>query len=101
MKRVMVRYTLKPGRTEENERYIKAVFAQLNETRPAGLGYASFKQPDGLSFVHIAALDGDENPLAALDAFKAFVKDIRDRCDEPPVAVDLTEIGDYELFKQR
>ena len=100
MKRMMVRYKVKPDRAAENERYITAVFAQLRERQPAGFRYASFKLDDGVSFVHIVsheAADG-ANPLAELPAFKAFVADIRDRCAEAPVAVDLTEVGAYRMF---
>ena len=98
MKRVMVRYRVKPDRIEENERYIRAVFAALQEDAPDGVRYASFKQDDGASFVHIASIEADQNPLQDLPAFKAFTADIRDRCDEPPVAVELSEIGSYKVF---
>jgi hypothetical protein len=100
MRRVMVKYKVKPDRAAENERYIQAVFAQLERDRPAGLRYASFKLDDGLGFVHIASIeaaDGD-NPLLALDAFKEFAAQIKDRCDEPPVTTTLNEIGSYRFF---
>lgn len=35
--------------------------------------------------------------LNGLAAFQAFVTDIESRCDEPPVATELTRIGSYEL----
>ena len=98
MKRVMVRYRVKPDQVEENEQYIRAVFAELERQSPGGIRYASFKQDDGASFVHFASIEGDGNPLQELDAFKAFTADIRDRCDEPPVAVELSEIGSYRLL---
>ena len=98
MKRVMVRYKIKPDRVGENEQLIRAVFAELERTSPEGIRYASFRQEDGVSFVHIVSIEADQNPLAELPAFKAFTADIRDRCDEPPVAVELSEIGSYNLF---
>lgn len=98
MKRVMVRYRIKPDRVAENEAFVRAVFAELESTSPEGLRYASFKQEDGVSFVHIVSIEADGNPLTELPAFKAFTADIRERCDEPPVAVELTEIGSYNLF---
>lgn len=100
MRRVMVRYKVKPDRAAENERYIQAVFAQLERDRPAGLRYASFKLDDGLGFVHIASVETADgtNPLAALDAFKAFTAQIKDRCEEPPVTTTLNEIGAYRFF---
>jgi quinol monooxygenase YgiN len=100
MKRVMVRYKVKAGRVAENERYIKNVFEQLQRERPTGLRYASFKLGDGVSFVHIVsheAADGTD-PLRELPAFKAFTAEIKDRCEDPPVAAELTEVGTYGFF---
>ena len=98
MRRVMVRYKVKPDRVEENERYIRAVFDELKAGAPDGVRYASFKLDDGASFMHFASLEGDGNPLQELSAFKAFTADIGARCDEPPVVVDLSEIGSYRLL---
>ena len=98
MKTVMVRYKIKAGRAAENERFIARVFEQLQRERPAGLRYASFKLPDGVSFVHIAAHEGGGNPLVELAAFKAFTAEIRDRCEEPPVSVELNAVGSYQFF---
>ena len=100
MKRVLVRYTVKADRSEENENYIRKVFDDLLETRPGGLRYASFKLEDGVSFVHLASIETDDgsNPLSQSAAFKAFQERIKERCEKPPVAVDLHEIGSYNLF---
>ena len=98
MKRVMVRYKVKPGRADENESYIRAVFEQLEETAPAALQYASFRLDDGVSFVHFACIEGEENPLSQSSAFQAFTSEIKDRCEEPPVAVTLNEIGSYNFL---
>lgn len=98
MKRVMVRYRVKADRSAENERYIARVFEQLRREQPAGLRYASFKLNDGVSFVHIAQTEDGRNALAELPAFKAFTAQIKERCEEPPVAVELEEIGSYRFF---
>ena len=100
MKRVLVRYKVKADRAAENESYIKKVFEELRADSPDGLRYASFKLDDGVSFVHIASIetDGGTNPLGEAAAFKAFQENIRDRCQEPPAAVALHEIGSYRLF---
>jgi hypothetical protein len=97
---MMIRYKVKADRAAENERYIAAVFEQLHETRPSGLRYASFKLDDGVSFVHIVSHEAEDarNPLTELAAFKDFSADIKERCTEPPVAVNLNEIGAYRLF---
>ena len=100
MRTTMVRYKVKADRASENERYIAAVFKQLARDRPAGLRYASFKLNDGVSFVHIVSLEAadDTNPLRESAAFEAFTAHIQDRCEEPPVAVDLNEVGAYGFF---
>jgi SnoaL-like polyketide cyclase len=100
MKRVMVRYKTKPDRAGENQQYIEKVFQELRENGPEGLRYASFKLSDGVTFVHVASIetaDGN-NPLAQSAAFRSFQAGIKDRCEEQPVATDLTEIGSYRLF---
>ena len=100
MKRMMIRYKVKADRALENERYIAEVFEQLKRENPSGLRYAAFKLDDGVSFVHIVSLEAADgsHPLNNLSAFKAFTAEIQDRCEEPPVAVDLNEIGSYALF---
>lgn len=97
MKTVMVRYKLKPPSVAENEALIKQVFVQLAQGKPDGMRYQVFKQPDGVSFVHISTFDNaDGNPLTKLDAFKAFTAGIKDRCEEQPVTVELQQVGRYD-----
>jgi hypothetical protein len=100
MKRVMVRYKTKPDRARENEQYIEKVFQELQQSSPDGLRYATFKLSDGVSFVHIASIETADghNPLAQSAAFKSFQAGIKDRCEEEPVATELTEIGSYRFF---
>lgn len=97
MKKVMVPYKVKPNRVAENEALVKAVYEQLHKEKPKGLRYATFKLADGVSFVHLAVIEG-ENPLAQLSAFKAFQAEIKERCDEPPAPVDVTEVGSYGFW---
>jgi hypothetical protein len=100
MKRVMVRYKVKADKAEENKQLIRAVFEELKAKQPAGIRYTSFILPDGLSFVHIASVETADgsNPLGMTDAFKIFQKEIKERCEEPPISVELTEIDSYKLF---
>lgn len=100
MRRIMVRYKVKPDQAGENEAYVKKVFEQLKREQPSGLRYASFKLPDGVSFVHLVSLETPDgsNPLGELQAFKDFTAKIKDRCDEPPVAAELAEVGVYRVF---
>jgi hypothetical protein len=92
---VIVRYTTRPDRADENERLIREVFAELAVSRPPGLDYAAFRLEDGVSFVHLATIEGDQNPLTSLPAFRAFVSGIGDRCVEPPVSTGGSQVGGY------
>ena len=99
----MVRYTLKADRVAENERLAVAVYDALKQVRPPGLRYATFRLEDGVSFIHIVSheeADGS-NALTSLPAFKAFSAGVKERCVDPPVRVDLTEIGSYGFFENR
>ena len=94
----MIRYKVQPERADENETLVKAVYAQLGRERPEGLHYATFKLPDGVSFMHIVfETDQPGRILNEVAAFKAFVGDIGSRCDEPPVATELTLVGSYGI----
>jgi hypothetical protein len=97
MKRVVVRYKVKADRLEEHEALVRNVFAELATARPAGLAYHALKLEDGVSFIHVATVstaDG-QNPLSSLPAFKAFVANIADRCEEKPVNSPAIAIGAY------
>jgi hypothetical protein len=91
----MVRYRVKSERVSEHEALVRAVFQELAETAPSGIRYAAFKQPDGVSFVHVAFVEAAENPLQAVRAFSAFTAGIKERCDELPQTVELTAVGTY------
>jgi len=94
----VIRYRTKPDRAEENEWLIREVFAELAEQRPEGLHYAAFRLDDGVSFLHVAVVDGDVNPLNASAAFAAFGAGIADRCAEGPMPADATAVGSYRLL---
>ena len=67
----VIRYTTKPECADENERLIREVFAELADHDPEGLHYVAFRLADQVSFVHVAVLDGDKNPLADSPAFRS------------------------------
>ena len=91
----VIRYTTKPERTEENERLIRNVFAELARQNPEGLRYTAFRLDDGVSFLHVATFDGDANPLTATAAFGEFQSGVQDRCTVGPAPADATIIGSY------
>jgi hypothetical protein len=98
MPQVMVTYKVQPDRVAENEDLVRAVYEELAAGTPDGLQYATFKLPDGVTFVHVAQHDQD-NPLRSVGAFQRFQEGIRDRCDEPPVVAELEEVGSYRFFE--
>ena len=91
----VVRYTTRPDAADENEQLIKAVFTQLAEQQPKGLRYVAIRLDDGVSFVHVAVLEQDHNPLAALPAFGEFVSAISERCADGPAPASGTVVGAY------
>jgi hypothetical protein len=95
----MVRYRVKPDQVERNEELVRGVYDELHRTGPPGLRYATFRMDDGVSFVHVASVEIDgANPLQSVEAFARFQEGIAERCDEPPVAVELAEVGSYRFF---
>ena len=93
----VIRYTTKPEHADENERLIRNVFAELSNESPEGLRYAAFRLDDGVSFLHVAVVEG-ENPLSTSDAFGAFQSGISDRCAQGPSPTDATIVGSYRVF---
>ncbi|MEO6472571.1 MAG: hypothetical protein ABIR57_11475 [Aeromicrobium sp.] len=94
-KTVVIRYETKPEAADENQRLVEQVFAELKTTSPDGLRYATFRLEDGVSFVHVATIDGPDNPLANVAAFAEFQREIGDRLIGPPTAMDAKMIGNY------
>jgi hypothetical protein len=96
---VVVRYRPKADRADENKKMVEAVFAELAEADPGGVRYATFRLADG-TFIHIADVEADPNPLGSIAAFAEFQTDIADRCEEGegpnPQAAVL--VGNYRLL---
>ena len=97
MRRVIVRYRVKPDQAERNGELVRAVYEELHRADPPGFRYATFRLEDGVSFVHIAEQEGEANPLSKLDAFEEFQRDIEARCEEPPVVMKAEEVGSFRL----
>jgi hypothetical protein len=98
MPQVMVRYRVHPDRVAENEQLVRDVYDELVVSKPDGLRYATFKLPDGVTFVHLARHD-EPNPLSSSAAFQRFQEEIAARCDEPPTVTQLDEVGSYRFFE--
>lgn len=92
---LIIRYQTRPDAADENARLVKAVFDSLAQLRPSDFSYATYRLADGVSFVHIARLDGTENPLTTLPAFAEFQRDLAHRCVEQPAPSRATLVGSY------
>src|SRR5262245_53322191 len=91
----LIRYRLHLDRVTENEHLVRAVFDALSRKRPEGLHYATFREADGVSFVHLVSYDDGvgNDVLTSLPEFKAFSEGVRARCVDPPQRSDLQAIG--------
>ena len=97
MRRVMVRYKVKPDQAEANAQLVRDVYEELGRLDPDGFRYATFADKDGVNFVHLALQEAEENPLARVEAFGRFQAGLGERCEEPPVVTELTPVGSFRF----
>ena len=95
----VIRYTAQPDKADENERLIRAVFAELKEAAPDGVRYATLRLAGG-TFVHIVEVADGAEPLTALKAFQTFQSGIKDRVAAPPQFSEATLVGNYRIFSE-
>jgi hypothetical protein len=95
---VVVRYETRAAAAAENQRLVERVFLELNEAGPPGLRYAAFRLGDGVSFVHVAVVEGDDDPLSRSTAFAEFQRRAGDRMVGRPVLQDAVLVGSYRFF---
>jgi hypothetical protein len=93
---VIVRYRTRPEAAEENARLVEQVYAALADAKPDDFRYATYRLADGVTFVHVAHLTGETNPLDALGEFAEFQRELALRCAEPPAPSVATVVGSYE-----
>jgi len=67
MRRVIVRYTVKPGQEGVNEKLVRVVCDELHHTQPTGLRYATFRLDDGRTFAHVAVDETLHQPVRQLN----------------------------------
>jgi hypothetical protein len=95
---VVARYETRADAAEDNQRLAEEVFAQLDRDDPDGLRYMTLRLADGVSFVHVAVIEGEDDPLSEPPAFAKFQKGIRDRVVRPPEPARATLIGSYRFM---
>jgi len=98
MAAVIVRYTTRPECADENARLVEAVYDELASSAPDRFHYATFRLSDGVTFVHVAVVEGDDNPLSRSEAFAAFQAGIADRCADGPHPQPATVVGSYRML---
>ena len=76
-------------------------FADLAQSAPEGLRYATFQAEDGVSFTHVVSFETEEgnDPFGSTPAFEQFQADLKDRCEEPPVATFVSLVGSYKFLE--
>lgn len=101
MSTVVVRYRPKADRVDENQDLVEAVFAELAAADPGGVRYATLRLADG-TFIHIADVEADPNPLGSIAAFAQFQDGIAERCEpgEGPNPQTATVVGSYRFFDE-
>ncbi len=92
---VIVRYVTKGECADENARLVKAVYDELATMDPGGFEYRTLRLDDGVTFVHIAVFDGDDNPLTRSAAFAEFQSGVAARCVEGPTVTPAGVVGSY------
>ena len=98
--RVVVRYRTKPDQADANHELVAAVFEELASTDPGGVRYATLRLADN-TFVHIADIEDDSNPLGSVAAFAEFQREIGARCEpgHEPVVEAAELVGQYRTFQ--
>ena len=99
MKRVVIQYKVHPEHAEHNIELLRAVYAELEQTQPDGLGHAVLRLADGVTFIHIAEeTEAAASGIFGLESFQRFEAGIRDRCEIPPAVQPASEVESYRLF---
>ncbi|WP_155372846.1 hypothetical protein [Catellatospora vulcania] len=92
---MVIRYSTRPEVADENARLAEEVFAELAESKPDGLRYATFRLGDGADFMHVLVAAEGSNALAETAAFQRFQEGIASRCAAPPQFTRSTVVGAY------
>ena len=64
-------------------------------TAPPGLRYATFRLEDGVSFVHVATVEDEQQPAGGGRGLRALPGRRPRPLREPPVVTELHEVGSY------
>lgn len=97
MKQVLISYTTKPERTEENARLIQDVVDELKVKAPAGLRYFVLRDENG-RFSHFVQIEEGAAPLNEFASFQVFQEGAGERYLEGPVRSTVTIVGSFGML---
>jgi quinol monooxygenase YgiN len=102
MKAVYVKYEVDPAFADTNAENIRRVMSDLREAGSDGVRYQSFRQSDGVTFVHFG-MYRDEDALQAFTSrpsFQAFQSALKgSKPVKPPAAEWIDLVGSsYDIF---
>jgi len=94
MKYRIARFRVRASEVAAAERTIIAFVAKVAD-EPGTLRYESFREADGVSYVHLMAFadDAAEQAHRETDHLKRFAAELSPRCDQQPVFNDLKMIS--------
>ena len=94
MKYRIARFRVRASEVAAAERTIIAFVAKVAD-EPGTLRYESFREPDGVSYVHLMGFadDAAEQAHRETDHVKRFVAELYPRCEQQPVFTDLKMIS--------
>jgi hypothetical protein len=95
---MMLRATVQEGCAAEAEEAARTMFAAIERAAPEGVRYASCRAADGVTFVVLLQLDGEDDPLPALPEVQAFRAALPGWLAGPPTPEQLEVVGSYRLF---
>ena len=100
MDHTIVSYAAKPEQAQSNAALVRAVFAELEQTQPAGFRYAVFKAADSDEFIHIYTGEGAApGTLQQMASFQAFISGAQERHARAATFTEFELVGSYRMFE--
>ena len=91
----LIRYRVKPEKSDENQHLIEGVFRELQAKSPPRARYLVLKLSDG-TFCHL--VEDDEKTIPKLEAFAAFRQGGEERRIDEPQQLEATVVGNYRML---
>jgi quinol monooxygenase YgiN len=94
MKYRLLRFRTRKADVAAVEKAIIAFVAKVAD-EPGTLRYESFREPDGITFVHVMSFADDKDEKAHRETahFKEFEKVLERSCDSPPQSTTVRKVS--------